>query len=367
MKLISCAFLRANESTVKIVTCVSAPTYRVRLLLGGKTYGDAFNLAEPYDRRTHVFYVPAGDVTAGAHAALVYRRLRRVGIDGKKKFVLPEPEFADEKALLEEYDSGVEIKSEETETLCEGLTFTRFTCADKNGAPVIFSLLQTDLKKTALYVGTPDDGEKGAGVKATIPSMAAAAEQNGKTVLAGVNADFFDIFGDHHPSGLCVKNGKVLSNVRPERPYVGVKKDGAPVLETQDERTGGLDELWQAAAGMQMIVKDGKLYDYAPLEPFSYVRHPRTAAGVTKDGRLLLLEVDGRIPAHSNGATLTDLGLFMLRLGADRALNLDGGGSSAVYTKTDGEFKLRTVPADLFFPNDMLIRKDYNALFIIAK
>ncbi len=367
MKLTSCAFMRASESTVKIVTCVSAPSYRVRLLLGGKTYGDAFNLAEPYDRKTHVFYVPAGEVTAGARAALVYRRLRRVGIDGKKRFVLPEPEFADEAALLREYDSGETVVNEETERIYEGLTFTRFTCADRDGAPVIFSLLKTDLTQTELYIGTPDDGEKSAGVKATIPAMAEAAEKNGKKVLAGVNADFFDIFGDRHPSGLCVKNGKVLSNVRPERPYVGVKKDGTPVIAVQTGRSGELEELWQAAAGMQMIVKDGRIFDYAPLEPFSYVRHPRTAAGLTKDGQLLLLEADGRIPAHSNGATLTDLGLFMLRLGADRAINLDGGGSSAVYTRTDGEFKLRTVPADLFFPNDMLIRKDYNALFIVEK
>ena len=46
---------------------------------------------------------------------------------------------------------------------------------------------------------------------------------------------------------------------------------------------------------------------------------------------------------------------------------MDGGGSSAVYTKTGGAFTLRTRPADLIRPNSMLIRKDFNAIFIVEK
>ena len=96
-----------------------------------------------------------------------------------------------------------------------------------------------------------------------------------------------------------------------------------------------------------MIVCDGKLSQWGPLEPFAYVRHPRTAAGVKKDGTILLLAVDGRIPAYSNGASLVDLAKLMLSFGADRAVNLDGGGSSVVYTKKGDEFVLRNEPADL--------------------
>ena len=366
MKIASCAFMRENE-TVKIVIGTAAPAFAVRLRLGGAAYADEFNLAEPYDRKTHVFRVPEAAAAEGAAAELLYRRPKRLPLTRKRRFSLPRPDFADPAALLREYDSGLTVSAEEKEALCEGLTFTKFTCADRNGAPVILTLLETDLRHTDLYIGTPGDGTAGTGVKATIPDMAAAAEKNGKTVLAAVNGDFFEILGDHHPSGLCVKNGRVLSNVRPERPFIGVTETGAPVITDQTETPGIAARLRQAAAGMQMLVKDGAVFDFAPLEPFSYMRHPRTAAGVTKDGRVLLLEADGRIPAHSNGATLTDLALFMIRLGADRALNLDGGGSSAVYTKENGALKLRTVPADLFFPNDMLIRKDYNAILIIRK
>jgi hypothetical protein len=363
MKLTNQSYIK-TDGCVKAVLCSSARAWRARLILNGAAYADAFNDAEPYDLHTHVFYIPEAAFREG-EAVFCWGAFKNGRRDCEKRVELRVEAFADEAALLEEYDHGLKIIKAEPETVAEGLVFTKFTCADREGLPVIFSLLETDLRHTALYVGTPQDGYAARKVKATIPDMAAAAGANGKTVLAAVNADFFDIFGDGHPSGLCVKNGRVIANETSTRPFLGVKKDGIPVLTDIIESPGIVGELQQAAAGLQMIVKDGKLYDWAPLEPFSSVRHPRTAAGLTSDGRVLLLEADGRIPAHSNGATLVDLGKFMISLGAVRAVNLDGGGSSAVYIKTADGFQLKTVPADLFFPNDMLIRKDFNAFLIV--
>jgi len=61
-------------------------------------------------------------------------------------------------------------------------------------------------------------------------------------------------------------------------------------------------------------------------------RHPRTAAGVSRDGRtLLLIVVDGRRPDWSVGVTLPELARMMLDAGAWGAVNLDGGGSSAMW------------------------------------
>ena len=57
-------------------------------------------------------------------------------------------------------------------------------------------------------------------------------------------------------------------------------------------------------------------------------RHGRTAVGTTADGRLLLVVVDGRQPGYSRGMTLRELADLMQRLGAQEAVNLDGGGSS---------------------------------------
>ena len=56
--------------------------------------------------------------------------------------------------------------------------------------------------------------------------------------------------------------------------------------------------------------------------------HPRTAAGIDRDGQLLLVVVDGRQFA-SRGVDLADLAKILEDLGAEYALNLDGGGSSS--------------------------------------
>lgn len=59
-------------------------------------------------------------------------------------------------------------------------------------------------------------------------------------------------------------------------------------------------------------------------------RHPRTAAGVTRDGNLYLVVVYGRNPYRSIGASVPEMANIMRSLGATDALNLDGGGSSVM-------------------------------------
>ncbi len=61
-------------------------------------------------------------------------------------------------------------------------------------------------------------------------------------------------------------------------------------------------------------------------------RHPRTAAGWTKDGRLLLLVIDGRSET-SRGATLEETAQMLLMHGAEEGLNLDGGGSTTLWVQ----------------------------------
>jgi exopolysaccharide biosynthesis protein len=80
-----------------------------------------------------------------------------------------------------------------------------------------------------------------------------------------------------------------------------------------------------------MLVKNGGVYLTTKIEQFppdiASGRAPRTALGLTKDGHVLLVVVDGR-QKHSVGFSLLELALFMQEAGAVDALNLDGGGSS---------------------------------------
>lgn len=75
--------------------------------------------------------------------------------------------------------------------------------------------------------------------------------------------------------------------------------------------------------------------------------HPRTAVGIsyaTKE--ILMLVVDGR-QAASRGYTMVELANLMLELGANDALNLDGGGSSTmVARRPSGINRVLNSPSD---------------------
>ncbi len=64
-------------------------------------------------------------------------------------------------------------------------------------------------------------------------------------------------------------------------------------------------------------------------------RNPRTGVGVTGDGTVLLVVVDGR-SGDSVGMTLIEFARTFLSLGAVKALNLDGGGSAAMWIRGRG-------------------------------
>ena len=59
------------------------------------------------------------------------------------------------------------------------------------------------------------------------------------------------------------------------------------------------------------------------------LRHPRTAFGWNKD-YFFLVEVDGR-QKISAGMNFSELAAYMLKLGCDEAINLDGGGSATMW------------------------------------
>ncbi|MBG6065060.1 phosphodiester glycosidase family protein [Micromonospora ureilytica] len=87
------------------------------------------------------------------------------------------------------------------------------------------------------------------------------------------------------------------------------------------------------AVGGAPILRDG-----APLAGLdAKTAAVRSAAGVSPDGRTVyLVALAGRAPA-SAGFTIAELADLMRSLGADAAVNLDGGGSSTVAVREPGQ------------------------------
>lgn len=128
--------------------------------------------------------------------------------------------------------------------------------------------------------------------------------------------------------------------------------------------TQTLGEVWDktidAMSAGPRLIKNGSLYLTSKEEKFpadiTNGRAPRTAIGITQDGHILLLVVDGR-QQTSVGMTLEELALLMQEYGAVDAMNLDGGGSSEMVIGSKIVNK----------PSDGRERSVGNALIIVPK
>ena len=155
-----------------------------------------------------------------------------------------------------------------------------------------------------------------------------------------------------------VANGRVVSNrgrlandtVIPGMMLVG-RGDSAALLRKQFPKGTRVTVRWSlqgrpqmAISGNHFLVHDGIIRAVDDRE-----MHPRTAIGVDSDtGEVLILVVDGR-SSRSRGYTMVELANLMIDLGADEAINLDGGGSSTMVGRNrKGSTAILNTPSDGF-------------------
>ncbi|WP_193103863.1 phosphodiester glycosidase family protein [Brachybacterium sp. FME24] len=125
---------------------------------------------------------------------------------------------------------------------------------------------------------------------------------------------------------------------------------------------GPSEDVDLGIAGSHQILADGEVPEMGE-DSLVTGEHPRTAVGVSKDGsQLFVMVIDGRTTA-SRGMTLPEAGKILRDMGAHNALNLDGGGSSALAARTAGaessaiwnspsDGEVREVPNALVFYSD---------------
>ncbi len=118
----------------------------------------------------------------------------------------------------------------------------------------------------------------------------------------------------------------------------------------EDAASGSVVAPREAVGGQPWLVRDSVTrddIDRAGGAGFSTTRHPRTAIGLKHGGRtLVLVTVDGRQPGWSAGMSLRELSALMLALGATDALNLDGGGSTAMVVRRGDSLAVVNRPSD---------------------
>ncbi|MBP2702878.1 phosphodiester glycosidase family protein [Microbispora sp. RL4-1S] len=137
----------------------------------------------------------------------------------------------------------------------------------------------------------------------------------GTRVLHGVGTAA-DWLWEHAPQGSAVK---VVTKVTDMRTRKGIP------LTPDTNIIGGAVGLVRGGKTAITPGRDGMANTSMILR-----RHPRTLAGVTRTGKLIIALVDGRAPGGSVGASFFEAAALMRWLGARDAVNLDGGGSSTM-------------------------------------
>lgn len=214
--------------------------------------------------------------------------------------------------------------------------------------PWTINVLYVDLDACNRIEAVASSDSTLARVKTTAMLATLAAHE---TVLSGVNADFFSL-KDGKPTNLLVINGTM--RMPPiAQPVLAIDSSGTGHIGLFTLERGTLRPFHplQAVGGRPVLVRDSAIA--AEVDSFGSPGfrgpNPRTAAGISRDGRhLILAVVDGRT-THDAGMTLRQTAELMLALGARNAINLDGGGSSTmVIADPDSAGRLRIVnhPSD---------------------
>ena len=140
-------------------------------------------------------------------------------------------------------------------------------------------------------------------------------------------------------SSFPAKNGVVLSAI-PTDQQAAVLRSLQPGDQASLRWTLGWGKTLDAVGGYPMLVRGGRRVATGCKSSFCY-RNPRTAIGVTRGGRVLLVTVDGR-RRTSVGMSLVEEAGLMRHLGAANAMNVDGGGSTTMVVKG----RVVNVPSD---------------------
>ena len=129
--------------------------------------------------------------------------------------------------------------------------------------------------------------------------------------------------------GLAIANGNVVSAADPKRASICFFDQQATIRDDGDCP----ESTQQAVAGNWMLLKQGQPTEIVQQQiisddkkPYSYTIAALDATGT----QLWLVLVDGKQPLYSEGMTLGEVTRFVQELGADMALQLDGGGSTTI-------------------------------------
>ena len=227
------------------------------------------------------------------------------------------------------------------------------------------TIVRADLTAPGIaFVTTPAAGPQGSPGE-TLTQFAAAEH-----VQIAINGNFFsrDASGNEAVIGLQVSQGHVVA---PPNYDAGnssavltlTRTNQASIVQPVATTPLDLSSVYTAVAGSAIVVANGQDATASnPPEGDPTDPNPRSLIGLSKTGRFLyFVAIDGRIPGYTTGTTNAGSAALMIAIGADRALNLDGGGSTEIVRADPGQ-----APYILTNPSGQTQRVDISAIGFTA-
>ena len=165
-------------------------------------------------------------------------------------------------------------------------------------------------------------------------------------VIVATNGDGYNM-STGKPGGLLVMDGVEWNPVDGDG-FFAILKDGSAMIGTKAEYETYKDQIQEAIGAFgATLVKDGKMAVNKTSSYYS-TRASRTAIGITAEGKVVMMVLDGRQEPFSAGGSMEEIAQIMLDAGCVHAVNLDGGGSTTYLSKPAGSDSLQLVsrPSD---------------------
>ncbi len=212
-------------------------------------------------------------------------------------------------------------------TLQKGILYRKAVFSSLYGVPQEVSIFELSPKRHRLDVLIHD------------PKTETSVAARDAGAVAAINGSYFNMTVGNSVCYLR-KNGVVVDTT--STGVLATVSNGALLIQKgklklipwskEDEKTCKLKKGTILSSGPLML-KDGRVCDLsATNQNFVNTKHPRSAVALTKEGKILLIVVDGRLKGKAEGINIPELTHLIRILGGRDALNLDGGGSSTLWS-----------------------------------
>lgn len=208
-----------------------------------------------------------------------------------------------------------------------------FTRDEGNDVYKIIRIEETKYKGYLTVIYDPSD------VELAVSSKLGKAGQSVNTLvknnngLVGINGGGFedlDGWGNGSiPYGAIIKDGELIwTHAGGSGGLIGFTKEHKMYLTDKSPEEAIADGMVDAVEFGPNLIVNGKVSKIHGDGGWGTA--PRTVIAQRKDGIVLFLIIEGRLPGYSTGATMNDVIDILLRYKAYNAANLDGGASSTM-------------------------------------